>query len=44
MTYDYLATRQGWHGVDGRNGRILSLVNNAFRNAFYAPPPFGVVA
>ena len=41
LTYDYLATRQGWHGVDGRNGRILSLVNNAFRNAFYAPPPFG---
>ena len=41
VTYDYLATRQGWHGVDGRNGRILSLVNNAFRNAFYAPPPFG---
>ena len=41
LTYDYLATRQGWHGVDGRNGRILSLVNNAFHNAFYAPPPFG---
>ena len=41
LTYDYLAQRQGWHGVDGRNGRILTLVNNAFRNAFYAPPPFG---
>ena len=41
--YDYLATRQGWHGVDGRNGRIFSMVNieRGFFNAFYASPPIG---
>lgn len=41
--YDYLATRQDWHGVDGRNGRIFSMVNveRGFENAFYAWPPVG---
>ncbi len=43
LTYDYLATRQGWHGVDGRNGRIFSMVNieRGYRNALYAFPPAG---
>ena len=43
LTYDYLATRQGWHGVDGRNGRIFSMVNieRGFDNALFAFPPFG---
>ena len=42
-TYDYLALRQDWNGVDGDGGRILSMVNMApiIANAFYAPPPFG---
>ena len=40
-TYDYFAQRHNWYGVDGENGRILSLVNNGFANAFFAPPPFG---
>ena len=25
-TYDYFAQRHNWYGVDGRNGRVLSLV------------------
>ena len=43
FTYDYLATRQGWHGVDGRNGRIFSMVNveRGFDSALYAYPPLG---
>ena len=43
FTYDYLATRQDWHGMDGRNGRIFSMVNvgRDFFNAFFAFPPFG---
>ena len=43
FTYDYFATRQNWHGVDGRNGRIFSMVNivQGLDNAFYAPPPVG---
>ena len=43
FTYDYLSTRQGWHGVDGNNGRIFSMVNVAqgFDNALYAYPPLG---
>ena len=43
LTYDYLATRQGWHGVDGQNGRVFSMVNieRSFFNAFFAPPPIG---
>ena len=40
-TYDYLARQLGWHGLDGRNGRIIGLVNNAFGNALAAPPPYG---
>ena len=40
-TYDYFAQRHNWYGVDGDNGRIISLVNNGFANAFFAPPPFG---
>ena len=39
--YDYFAQRHNWYGVDGANGRIISLVNTHFGNAFYSPPPFG---
>ena len=43
FTYDYLALEQGWNGVDGRNGRLMSMVNigREFANAFWIPPPFG---
>ena len=43
FTYDYLALRQDWNGMDGQNGRIISMVNIGldFTNAFFAPPPFG---
>lgn len=41
FTYDYLLSRHGWRGVDGRNGRILSIVNMDFANAFFVFPPFG---
>lgn len=40
-TYDYLAQRHGWNGVDGRDGRILGLVNNDFDNAWAYPPGWG---
>jgi len=42
-TYDYLYARHGWQGLDGANGRILSIVNVDFGgpNALAAPPPFG---
>ena len=42
FTYDYFA-RQGWSGMDGRNGRLLNLVNvgRGYANAFFAPPPYG---
>ena len=42
FTYDYLAARHEWNGVDGANGRIMAMVNigNVF-NAFFASPPFG---
>ena len=37
-TYDYFAQRHGWNGVDGRDRRVLGLVNNDFNNArYYAP-------
>ena len=37
-TYDYFAQRHGWNCVDGRDGRVLGLVNNDFNNArYYAP-------
>ena len=40
FTYDYLALRQDWNGMDGGNGRIISMVNIGldFANAFFAPP------
>ena len=43
FTYDYLVAQQGWHGMNGRNSRIMSLVNigRDYANAFFTPPPFG---
>ena len=42
FTYDYLFAQQGWHGMDGRNGRIMSMVNiGGDPNAFFYHPPFG---
>lgn len=43
LAYDYFATRHGWNGMDGRNGRMIGMVNigRGFANAFFAPPPFG---
>ena len=40
FTYDYLVAQQGWHGMDGRNGRIMSMVNigDVFNAFFYRPP------
>ena len=40
-TYDYFAQRHGWEGLDGRNGRIVGIVNNSFFNAVAWRPPFG---
>ena len=40
-TYDYFSARHGWEGIDGANGRIVSLVNLPGRNAFFARPPYG---
>ena len=40
-TYDYFTARHGWEGIDGENGRTISMVNMAVANAFFAPPPFG---
>ncbi len=40
FTYDYLL-RQGWRGMNGRDGRMLPMVNLDFENAFFIPPPFG---
>lgn len=40
-TYDYFSARHGWEGIDGANGRIISLVNLGFANAFFRLPPFG---
>ena len=40
FTYDYLL-RQGWRGMNGRDGRILPMVNVDLENAFFIPPPFG---
>ena len=40
-TYDYFAQRHGWQGVDGRQGRIVGLVNVDVDNAFAYRPPFG---
>ena len=43
FTYDYLFAQQEWRGMDGRDGRILSMVNigRDYANAFFIPPPFG---
>ena len=42
-TYDFYNQAVGWNGLDGRNGRILGIVNISrnFANAFFVPPPFG---
>ena len=40
-TYDYFARRHAWQGLDGRNGRIVAVVNNGFPNASAWFPPFG---
>ena len=39
--YDYFSARHGWEGVDGANGRTISMVNLGFANAFFAYPPLG---
>lgn len=39
--YDYLFERHGWEGLDGENGRILSIVNPGYSTAFFALPPYG---
>ena len=44
FTYDYLFAQQGWRGMNGRDGRVLSMVNigrEGEDNAFFYPPPFG---
>ena len=43
FTYDYLLAQHGWRGMNGRDGRILSMVNigRDVANAFFARPPFG---
>ena len=43
FAYDYFAGRHDWHGLDGSNTRIFTLVNPStdFENAFYAFPPYG---
>ena len=40
-TYDYFSARHGWEGIDGANGRTISMVNMDVANAFFAAPPFG---
>ncbi len=40
-TYDYFFGRHGWEGIDGANGRTITMVNIDENNAFFAPPPFG---
>ena len=40
-TYDYFSARHGWEGIDGANGRTISMVNLGLANAFFASPPFG---
>ncbi len=43
FTYDYLAQRHGWTGMDGANGRLLSMVNIGLdsHTAFFVSPPHG---
>ncbi len=40
-TSDYLRARHGWQGIDGNNGRIVSIVNELDSNASAVPPPLG---
>ena len=40
-TYDYFALALDHAGVDGRNGRVVGLVNNAVPTSFFLRPPFG---
>ena len=40
-TFDYFSARHGWEGIDGANGRTISMVNLGLANAFFASPPFG---
>ena len=42
-TYDYFLQRHDWRGVDGDNGRIISIIfDGVVPGAAYAvPPPFG---
>ena len=40
-TYDYLSARHGWEGIDGENGRSITMVNLGIANAFFILPPFG---
>ena len=40
-TYDYFARRHGWEGLDGRNGRVVGIVNHRSCNAWAYAPPYG---
>ena len=39
--YDYFSARHGWEGIDGANGRTITLVNIEGANAAVALPPLG---
>ena len=43
FTYDYLAQVQGWNGMNGKNGRLMSMVNvsRTYHNASFWAPPYG---
>ena len=40
-TYDYFSAQHGWEGIDGANGRTITMVNLQGANAAFAPPPLG---
>lgn len=42
-TYDYFAQRHDWHGVDGDNGRMISIIFDGVvpGAAYFFPRPFG---
>ena len=40
-TYDYFSARHGWEGIDGANGRTITIVNLQGTNAAFAQPPLG---
>ena len=42
-TYDYFAQRHNWRGVDGEDGRIISIIFDGVvaGSAYFRPPPFG---